>query len=82
MESPAHNRRLNRFVFTSELGIYVDPDLTRLPSKAKAQMASGQGSHWLIKSPTFFICVILLPEVCVNLVLKHIHAASSYTICR
>ena len=23
-------------------------DLTRLPSKAKAQMASGQGSHWLI----------------------------------
>ena len=23
-------------------------DLTRLPSKAKAQMASGQGSHWLL----------------------------------
>ena len=27
--------------------------LTRLPSKAKAQMASGQRSHWLIESPTF-----------------------------
>ena len=23
-----------------------------LPSKPKAQMASGQGSHWLIESPT------------------------------
>ena len=26
--------------------------LTSLPFKAKAQMASGQGSHWLIESPT------------------------------
>ena len=26
-----------------------------LPSKPKAQMASGQGSHWLIESPTMFI---------------------------
>ena len=29
-------------------------DLTRLPSKAKAQMTSGQGSHWLIESSTMF----------------------------
>ena len=28
-------------------------DLIRLPSKAKAQMASGQGSHWFIESPNF-----------------------------
>ena len=41
-------------------------DLIRLPSKAKAQMASGQGIHWLIESPTF--CVIHPPEICVNLV--------------
>ena len=27
--------------------------LTRLPSKAKAQMASGQGSHWLLESNNF-----------------------------
>ena len=27
--------------------------VTRFSSKAKAQMASGQGSHWLIESPTF-----------------------------
>ena len=30
-------------------------DLTRLTSKAKAQMASGQGSHWFIESPTFHV---------------------------
>ena len=28
-------------------------DLTRLPSKTKAQMASGQGSHQLIEIPAF-----------------------------
>ena len=28
-----------------------------LPSKPKAQMASGQRSHWLIESPTMFIYV-------------------------
>ena len=34
-----------------------EQDKTRqdLPSKPKAQMASGQGSHWLIESPTMFI---------------------------
>ena len=31
--------------------------LTRLPPKAKAQMASGQGSHWLIESPTVLLYV-------------------------
>ena len=42
-------------------------------------MASGQGSHWLIESPKMFIYP---PEICVNLVFKNIHAASSYTIRR
>ena len=60
-------------------------DLTRyksLPSKPKAHVASGQGSHWLIESPKqFYFCVICPPEICVNLVLKHIHADSSYTFC-
>ena len=55
---------------------------SRLPSTTKAQMASGQGSHWLIKSPAIFhLCVTCPPEICVNFVFKHIHAASSYTIC-
>ena len=41
-----------------------------------AQMTSGQGSHWLIESPNFFhLCVTRSPEICVNLVFKHIHAA-------
>ena len=44
--------------------------------------ASGQGSCWLIESPTLLICVICPPEICVNLDFKHIHIASSYTICR
>ena len=32
-------------------------DITRLSSKAKVQMASGQGSHWLVESPKLFIYV-------------------------
>ena len=34
------------------------------------------------ESNIFNLCVIRPPEICVNLVFKHIHAASSYTICR
>ena len=52
-------------------------------NKIEQEMASGQGSHWLIKSPKCcHLCVTRPPEICVNLVLKHSHAASSYTICR
>ena len=40
-------------------------------AKAKFQVASGPGSHWLIDSPA-----TRPPDICVNLVLKHIHAAS------
>ena len=58
-------------------------DLTILPSKTKAQMASGQGSHWLIERPTMFnLFVTRPPEIYGNVVFKHIHAVSSYTICR
>ena len=42
-------------------------------------MVSGQGSHWLIESPTVVhLCVNHPPEIFVNLVFKHIHAASIY----
>ena len=34
------------------------------------------------ESNIFNLCVICPPEICGNLVFKHIHAASSYTICR
>ena len=35
----------------------IEQDLTILSSNAKAQMASGQGSRWLMESPTFvFMC--------------------------
>ena len=54
-------------------------DLTRLPPKAKAHTASGQGRHWLIESPTCFHLYVTRPsEICVNLFFKHIHAASIY----
>ena len=33
------------------------------------------------ESNIFNLCVVRPPEICVNLVFKHIHAASSYTIC-
>ena len=39
--------------------------------------------HWLIVSRTLFhLCVTRPPEICVNFVFKHIHAASIYTMCR
>ena len=34
------------------------------------------------ESNIFSPCVMRPPEICVNLVFKHIHAASSYTICK
>ena len=34
------------------------------------------------ESNIFNLCVICPPEICVNLVFKNIHTASSYTICR
>ena len=44
------------------------------------QMASGQGSHWLVESPTFVnLCVTCPPEICVNFVFKHIHATNIYS---
>ena len=39
-------------------------------------MASGQGSHWLIESPTVHLLIARPPEICVNLVFKHIQADS------
>ena len=53
-----------------------------------AIQGKGPDGRWIKKplayqeSKIFYLCVIRPPEICVNLVFKHIHAASSYTICR
>ena len=45
----------------------------------QGKMVSGQGSHRLIESPKCLICVTSSPEIFVNFVFKHIHAASTYS---
>ena len=46
------------FVLITSLFLYLTRfNRTRLSSKAEAQIANGQGSHWLIKSPTLLIYV-------------------------
>ena len=53
-----------------------------------AIQGKGPNGKWTRKPLTyresniFNLCVIHPPEICDNLVFKHIHAASSYTICR
>ena len=60
-------------------------DLTRFNkiaiSNNKFQMASGQGSHWLIESPTIFssMCSLPLSDIC-QFYFKHIHTTSINTI--
>ena len=58
-------------------------DLTRFAIQAK-----GPDGKWTRKplayreSNNIHLLIARPPEICVNLVFKHIHAASSYTICR
>ena len=58
-------------------------DLTRFAIQAK-----GPDGKWTRKplayreSNNVHLLIAHPPEICVNLVFKHIHAASSYTICR
>ena len=62
------------------------PDLTRFNKIAIQD--KGPDEKWTRKPLAYrelnivHICVTCPPEICVNLVFKHIHAASSYTICR
>ena len=47
----------------------------------KFQMASGQGSHWFIESPTIFSSMRSHPyQISVNSIVKHIHTTSFNTI--
>ena len=58
-------------------------DLTRFAIQAK-----GPDGKWTRKplayreSNNVHLLIARPPEICVNLVFKHIHTASSYTICR
>ena len=70
----------------SEQIIIKDIDCLRLTRFAIH--AKGPEGKWTRKplayreSNIFNLCVTRPPEICVNLVFKHIHAASSYTIHR
>ena len=61
----------------------IEQDLTRFAIQAK-----GPDGKWTRKplayreSNNVHLLITRPPEICVNLVFKHIHAASSYTICR
>ena len=61
----------------------VIQDLTRFAIQAK-----GPDGKWTRKplayreSNNVHLLITRPPEICVNLVFKHIHAASSYTVCR
>ena len=47
----------------------------------KFQMASGQGSHWLIESPKLLSSMCSRPyQISVNSIFKHIHTTSINTI--
>ena len=62
---------------------YLTRDLTRFAIQAK-----GPDGKWTRKplayreSSNVHLLITRPPEICVNLVFKHIQAASSYTICR
>ena len=63
--------------------LYLTRFLTRFAIQAK-----GPDGKWTRKplayreSNNVHLLITRPPEICVNLVFKHIHAASSYTICR
>ena len=47
----------------------------------KFQMASGQGSHWLIESPQLYHLSVACPyQISVDSIFKHIHTTSINTI--
>ena len=50
-------------------------------SNNKFQMARGQGSHWLIESPTISHLYVARPyQISINSIFKHIHTTSINTI--
>ena len=46
-------------------------------------MASGQGSHWLIESPTilYHLCVARPYQISVNSIFKHVHTTKNMDVC-
>ena len=76
------NSPMNRFKFPPCGGKFKKKDLTRFAIQAK-----GPDGKWKRKplayreSNNVHLLITRPPEICVNLVFKHIHAASSYIIC-
>ena len=75
---------IHKFPIKDSKSVYFDlTDLTRFAIQAK-----GPDGKWTRKplayreSNNVHLLIARPPEICVNLVFKHIHAASSYTICR
>ena len=68
--------------------VYITQDLTRQDLTRFAIQAKGPDGKWTRKplayreSNNVHLLITRPPDICVNLVFKHIHAASSYTICR
>ena len=64
----------------SETGSVTRFNKIAIPNN-KFQMASGQGSHWLIESPKMFSSMRSRPyQISVNSIFKHIHTTSINTI--
>ena len=58
-------------------------DLTRFAIQVKGPDGKWTGKPLIYReSNNIHLRVAHPPEICVNLIFKHIHAASSYTICR
>ena len=79
-----HNEPFVQFIPPSSTPLcHAEEDLTRFAIQAK-----GPYGKWTRKplayreSNNVHLLITRPPEICVNLVFKHIHAASSYTICR
>ena len=70
-------------VSLSSIDVLLTRDLTRFAIQAK-----GPDGKWTRKplayreSNNVHLLITRPPDICVNLVFKHIHAGSSYTICR
>ena len=75
-------------------GLYAGGGVLAIATRLNKIAIYGKSPHskwtrkWTMKplayreSDILNICVTRPPEICVNLVFKHIHAASSYIICR
>ena len=85
ISSQSPRKRTSLRMVGGDLVVTTFQGLTRFNKVAipnnKFLMASGQGSHWLIESPTTsHLCVARPYQISVNYIFKHIHTTSINTI--